>query len=292
MNPDSAKPYGISTACRALDISRAAYYKWLNRKPTIHQLENQAILEYIIELEENNHYIFGVKRLVTYINVETPYHVSHGRVRRIMRKGHIRASIRVAKHDRRAEKKEYLLANKLYTVDAGHAFHPVRPNLVMVTDCSELTYGIKNEKKLRLSAVKDLYDHSIIAWRVAPTETAQLVTDTIKLALKNNNGIKPKTMHSDQGSAYTGGEYNTFLAGEGIIHSMSRPGTPGDNSPMESFWSHLKTERFAFEQALSEVEMMKQIEDTIHWYNYERRQETLNGMTPMEYRNHAVKEIA
>nr|WP_245002979.1 IS3 family transposase [Liquorilactobacillus nagelii] len=43
---------------------------------------------------------------------------------------------------------------------------------------------------------------------------------------------------------------------------------------MESFWSHLKTERFAFEQALSEVEMMKQIEDTIHWYNYERRQET------------------
>ncbi|MFZ2354139.1 IS3 family transposase, partial [Paucilactobacillus nenjiangensis] len=26
--------------------------------------------------------------------------------------------------------------------------------------------------------------------------------------------------------------------------------------------------------------------------NYERRQETLNGMTPMEYRNHAVKEIA
>lgn len=162
----------------------------------------------------------------------------------------------------------------------------------MVTDCSELTYGIKNEKKLRLSAVKDLYDHSIIAWRVAPTETAQLVTDTIKLALKNNNGIKPKTMHSDQGSAYTGGEYNTFLAGEGIIHSMSRPGTPGDNSPMESFWSHLKTERFAFEQALSEVEMMKQIEDTIHWYNYERRQETPNGMTPMEYRNHAVKEIA
>lgn len=73
---------------------------------------------------------------------------------------------------------------------------------------------------------------------------------------------------------------------------MSRPGTPGDNSPMESFWSHLKTERFAFEQALSEVEMMKQIEDAIHWYNYERRQETLNGMTPMEYRNHAVKEIA
>lgn len=292
MNPDSGKPYGISAACLILKISRAAYYKWLNRKPTVHQLENEAILTYMLDLEENNHYIFGVKRLVTYINVETPYHVSHGRVRRIMRRNHIQSSIRVAKRNHKVEKKEYLLANKLYTEDTGHAFHPIGPNLVMVTDCSELTYGIKNEKKLRLSAVKDLHDHSIVGWYVAPTETAQLVTDTIKLAINNNNGIKPEIVHSDQGSAYTGGMYNTFLAGEGITHSMSRPGTPGDNSPMESFWSAIKTEYFAFKQALSEVEMMKQIKDAIHWYNYERRQDTLNGMTPMEYRNHAVEEIA
>ncbi|MGE9133901.1 IS3 family transposase, partial [Lacticaseibacillus paracasei] len=27
-------------------------------------------------------------------------------------------------------------------------------------------------------------------------------------------------------------------------------------------------------------------------YNNERRQETLNGMTPMTYRNHAVKKTA
>ncbi|WP_390410685.1 IS3 family transposase [Lacticaseibacillus jixiensis] len=292
MNPDSGKPYGISDACRILEISRSAYYKWTHRKVTAHELENQAILAYIIELEEKNHYIFGVKRLMTYINAETPYHVSHGRVRRIMRQGHIQASIRVAKHDRKAEKKEFLLTNKLYTADVGHAFHPIAPNKVWVTDCSELTYGKDNKQKLRLSAVKDLYDHSVIAWFVAPTETAKLVTDTIKVAVKNNNGAKPEILHSDQGSSYTSGVYNTYLAGEGIDHSMSRPGTPGDNSPMESLWSHLKVERFAFEYALSEIEMMKNIEAAINWYNDERRQETLNGMTPMEYRNHAVKEIA
>ncbi|WP_239061559.1 IS3 family transposase [Lacticaseibacillus suibinensis] len=292
MNPDANNPYGISAACRILGVSRAAYYKWIHRKPTAHQLENEAILTYVIELEEQNHYIFGVKRLVTYINAKTPYHVSHGRVRRIMRQGHIQASIRVAKHDRKAEKKEFLLANKLYTADAGHAFHLIAPNMVWVTDCSELTFGKDNKQKLRLSAVKDLYDHSVIAWFVAPTETAQLVTDTMKLAVKNNGGIKPKILHSDQGSSYTAGSYNTYLSGEGIVHSMSRPGTPGDNSPMESLWSHLKVERFAFEQALSEVEMMKNIEEAINWYNNERLQETLNGMTPIEYRNHAVKEIA
>ena len=86
---------------------------------TVHEQENQAIRDYIIELEEKNHYVFGVKRLMTYINAETQYHVSHGRVRRIMRLAGIRASIRVAKRDRQVEKKAFLLVNKLYTVNMG-----------------------------------------------------------------------------------------------------------------------------------------------------------------------------
>lgn len=195
-----------------------------------------------------------------------------------MRLAGIHASIRVAKHDHQTKKKEFLLANKLYTTNVGHAFHPGAYNVVWVTDCSETTYGKDHKQKLRLSAVKDLHDHSVIARCVAPTETANLVTKTIKLAIENNDSIDPEIVHSDQGSAYTGGTYNTFLAGEGITHSMSCPGTTGDNSPMESLWSHLKVERFAFEHCLSELEMMKSIETAINWYNYERRQETLNGI--------------
>ena len=88
-----------------MGVSRAAYYKWTHRKVTVHEQENQAIRDYIIELEEKNHYVFGVKRLMTYINAETQYHVSHGRVRRIMRLAGIRASIRVAKRDRQVERR-------------------------------------------------------------------------------------------------------------------------------------------------------------------------------------------
>ncbi|WP_439646280.1 DDE-type integrase/transposase/recombinase [Lentilactobacillus kisonensis] len=62
-----------------------------------------------------------------------------------------------------------------------------------------------------------------------------MVTSTFKAAIKNNHGVKRGLIHSDQGSSYTSGRYNTALAGIGIIHSMSRLGTPGDNSPMESF---------------------------------------------------------
>lgn len=213
MNPDAGKFYGISTACRMMGVSRAAYYKWTHRKVTVHEQENQAIWDYIIELEEKNHDIFGVKRLLTYINTETHYHVSHGRVRRIMRLAGIHASIRLAKRDRQVEKKAFLLVNKRYTVNMGHTFHPVAPNVVWVTDCSEITYGKDNKQKLRLSAVKDLHDHSVIAYCVAPTEMANLVTKTMKLAIENNDGIEPDTVHSDQGATYTSSTYKHVPGG-------------------------------------------------------------------------------
>lgn len=278
--------------CEFLGVSRSAYYKWLNHKPSKREIDDKAIVDYIKQLEEDHHYVFGVKRLVSYVNNETSHHVSHGKVRRLMKKNNIVASILVSKRDRKAEKKEYILGNKLLTADEIHEFHPDKPNKIWVTDCSEIQYGVKKTGKLRVSAIKDLYDHSVIAWKIEPTETANLVKTTFDLALIDNNGINPEILHSDQGSSYTSGTYNTALAGAGVIHSMSRPGTPGDNSPMESLWSHMKTEFFDFERPLSSEEATRLVDEFMNWYNYSRRQPTLKGMTPKEYRNHALKEIA
>uniref|UniRef100_UPI003F5661B5 IS3 family transposase n=1 Tax=Pediococcus ethanolidurans TaxID=319653 RepID=UPI003F5661B5 len=271
--------YGVSFMCQYVGVSRAAYYKWTHRKVTAQELENKAILAYIIAREESKNYIYGVRTMTMYLNKETPYHISQGRVRRIMRRNGIQSSIRVAKRDRKAEKKEYILANKLLHEDGSHDFAPEQPNMTWVTDCSELRFGPGKKQRLRLSAIKDLYDHSIIAWCVASTETTQLVSETITQALKANHGVKPQFLHSDQGSAYTSGSYNTLLSGEGIVHSMSRPGTPGDNSAMECFWSQLKTEELAFKAPLSEIELVGIIKTYIAWHNTERRQLTLNGST-------------
>lgn len=57
----------------------------------------------------------------------------------------------------------------------------------MVTDCTELKLEWKYKRHLRLSAIKDLYDHSIIAWNIDDTETADLVTHTIDIALEENS---------------------------------------------------------------------------------------------------------
>ncbi|MCT3066531.1 IS3 family transposase [Lactiplantibacillus pentosus] len=292
VNPDTNQVYGISFMCQYVGVSRAAYYKWLHRKVNAHELENEAILAYIVKREESKNYIFVVRTMTTYINKETPYHVSEGRVRRIMRRNGIQSSIRASKHDRKQERKDHIYANKLLNEDGSHDFKPEQPNMTWVTDCSELKFGPDQKQRLRVSAIKDLCDRSIIAWAVASTETKELVSETLKQALKATRGVKPQILHSDQGSAYTSGGYNTLLSGKGIVHSMSRPGTPGDNSAMESFWSQLKTEELAFKAPLSEVELIGIIKAYVTWYNTERRQKTLNGMTPEEYRNHAVQKSA
>ncbi|WP_354630979.1 IS3 family transposase [Levilactobacillus brevis] len=291
MNPDTNRVYGVSFMCRFMKISRAAYYKWIHRTPSKRALEDKEILKYVKTIEGENEYTLGVRRLMMNLHLDTTYRTSVGKMRRIMRENGIVASIRVAKKDRKAQKKEHI-SNNLLLTDEGHAFKPDEPNQVWVTDCTELHFGWEFGERLRLSAIKDLSDHSIIAWDIEETETADLVTRTLDKALAINNGVKPAVLHSDQGSSYTSGVFNDHLASKGIKHSMSRPGTPGDNSPMESFWSHMKTEFFNFHHALNREEMVQLIEKCINWYNYKRRQETLNGMTPKEFRNHAILQTA
>ena len=56
---------------------------------------------------------------------------------------------------------------------------------------------------------------------------------------------KPKALlhHSDQGSQYSGEEFQRLLAEQNITCSMSRRGDCWDNAAMESFVSTLKLER-------------------------------------------------
>jgi transposase InsO family protein len=57
---------------------------------------------------------------------------------------------------------------------------------------------------------------------------------------------KPKTkvhVHSDQGSQFTGYEWQEFLEQHNLVPSMSRRGNCWDNAVVESFFNLLKRER-------------------------------------------------
>jgi len=95
-------------------------------------------------------------------------------------------------------------------------------------------------------------------------------------------------LHSDRGYQYTSHGFKRRRDGAEMIHSMSRVGKCIDNGPMESFWGTLKCEKYYLHKYQTFEALQQAIEDYIQFYNNDRYQERLNGLSPLEYRAKAA----
>lgn len=137
-------------------------------------------------------------------------------------------------------------------------------------------------KKLYLSAILDLYDRRIIAYKIGDSNNNNLVFETFDEATALYPNAKP-IFHSDRGFQYTNKVFHQKLVDAGMIQSMSRVGRCLDNAPMEGWWGILKSEMYYLKKFTSREELVSAIEDYIHFYNTRRYQKRLNCMTPCEY---------
>mgnify|MGYP003949633475 CR=1 FL=1 len=158
------------------------------------------------------------------------------------------------------------------------------PNEKWVTDN---TYLIFNGQKLYLSAIKDLYNNEIVAYQISQRNDRKLVMDTIKKARKKRK-VAGTLLHSDQGYQYTSRLYNQVLQKYKIKASMSRKENCIDNTCMENFFSHLKSEYFYLYSFRTSEEVKHAIQQYIYFYNHHRFQKKLNNLTPYEFLKQAV----
>ena len=93
-----------------------------------------------------------------------------------------------------------------------------------------LKYGFSC--KAYLSAIKDLYDGSIVAYVVGQFNDNELVLETLRKHKKANPNATP-LIHSDRGSQYTSKDYYRLMTKYQMIRSMSRVGKCIDNAPIE-----------------------------------------------------------
>ena len=168
------------------------------------------------------------------------------------------------------------LLNREFTAD--------RPNQKWVTDIS---YVKTAQGFLYLSIIRDLYDNSIVAYKMDKEQSVKLVLDTIKAAKKKEKITAELQLHSDQGFQYTSHAYYKLTQSYGITPSMSRRGNPYDNALAENFFSILKTEcihrvKFAGYDVARLI-----ISEFINFYNNYRIQ-TKTKLTPLEKRNQFV----
>jgi transposase InsO family protein len=113
------------------------------------------------------------------------------------------------------------------------------PNKVWWTD---ITYIWTNEGWLYLSALEDGYSRKVVGYAFADHLKTTLPLKALQRALKERKPQRGLIHHSDRGTQYTSGVYQTALVNHGICPSMGRTGVCWDNAAAESFWATLKKE--------------------------------------------------
>lgn len=148
---------------------------------------------------------------------------------------------------------------------------------------TDISYIQTSEGTLYLSIIRDLYDSSIISFKMGTEQTVHLVLNTIKEAMKKEKITTELQLHSDQGLQYTSHGYFNLTREYSITPSMSRRGNCYDNAMAEKFFGILKTECIYRRKLNTFIEARQVIEEYIHFYNYERIQ-LKSKLTPFEKR--------
>ena len=162
-------------------------------------------------------------------------------------------------------------------------FYADNPNEKWLTDVTEFKYYVGAEvKKIYLSAIFDLFDRRVVAFKIGDSNNNQLVFENFNEAVEANPDAHP-LFHSDRGFQYTNKIFHNMLMKAGMKQSMSRVGRCIDNGPMEGFWGILKTEMYYLKKFTSKDELIRAIESYIEFYNTKRYQLKLKCMTPIEY---------
>jgi len=160
-------------------------------------------------------------------------------------------------------------------------FSADRPNQKWVAD---FTYIWTAEGWLYVAAVIDLFSRRVVGWSMKAEMTAQLVTDALLMAIWRRGRPGALLHHSDQGSQYTSEPFQSLMADNGVVCSMSRSGNVWDNAAMESFFSSLKTERVGQKVYRTRDAARADVFDYIErFHNTTRRHSTIGYISPVEF---------
>lgn len=268
-----------------LKITRQGYEYWIKRGCPIHWRINETLL-FDIEWLYDRDPSMGYRRIADHLRVEkslpsgTNWEICDKTILRCMQILGISSKRRTKpKKHTFPEEKRYKIYDNLLKRD----FIAEASNQKWSIDIS---YLLPLKGKAYLVAIKDLFDKSIVAYKISYSMEISFVIDCVKDATKDlsEKVLRNLIIHSDMGVHFTCFKYIDLLEQLGINGSHSRKGNCYDNIPIESFFSMLKQEKLY----TTKYENVKNIIDAtieyIEYYNNIRIQRNLDLKTPSEFR--------
>lgn len=153
---------------------------------------------------------------------------------------------------------------------------------------TDFTYLFLQNGSVRYNCtIIDLYDRSVVASVSGKNITSELAKQALEKAVNSQKGIDTTQLilHSDRGSQFTSKYFTEYCLSFGIKQSMSAPGYPYDNAPMERYFNTLKNELIYFYSYKTEEDLYEAVEYFAYVkYNHLRPHAFNNYRTPFEAR--------
>jgi putative transposase len=281
------KTVDTKTACRALNIPRASFYRLnsQNRKVKVKphrraspplslcKIGRQKVLdtlhcERFVDKAPQEIYATLLDEGVYHCSIRTMYRYLHT-------EGEVKERRRQRRHVK-YEKPELLAtrANELWSWDITKLKGPAVWNY------------------FHLYVIMDVFSRYIVGWMVAPRESAELAKRLIgETCAKQNIGPSQLVIHSDRGASMKSKAVALLLADLGVTKSHSRPSTSNDNPYSEAQFKTLKY-RPEFPNRFGCIEDSRNFCRTFFdWYNKDHRHGGLALLTPEMVHYGKSKEV-
>jgi putative transposase len=266
--------FGTAVACAAVGRPRATHYRRLSPGRTTERKARPSPKNKLTDAEVDE--ILAVLRSKRFIDCspaqvyfslldEGVYLASEASFYRILRSNNeVRERRRQATHP--AKVKPELVATK--------------PLVVWSWDITKLK-GPKRGEYYDLYVIIDIFSRYVVAWCVAPSESAELAKELIADAVARHNVAPGElTIHADRGSSMTSNPVTELLSFLGIGRSHSRPHVSNDNPYSESQFKTLKYCP-AFPHRFGSIQDARAFcEAFFSYYNHEHRHSGIGYHTP------------
>jgi transposase InsO family protein len=267
--------YDLAILLTCLHMARSNFYYYAKQAGNA---DKYAEIKSLIQCLYHKHKGRLGYRRITLLLRQQGHIINHKTVLRLMRLLRLKSVIRVKKYKSYKGEQGMVAPNIL-----NRAFKADKPNQKWATDVTEFNVA---GKKLYLSPVIDLYNQEIISYELSESPNFKSVMTMLNKAVEKIDSTKSLLLHSDQGWQYQMKQYQHSLQQKGIIQSMSRKGNCLDNAVIENFFGIIKSELFYLKKYASILELKKEINEYIKYYNNDRIKLNLKGMSPIQYRTH------
>jgi len=265
----------VAPACRALEISRATWYRRRRRETAAVAADRRRPprclpdrdRERIVEVLCSKEFVDCSPRAVYATLLDRgQYLCSIRTMYRVLGERH-------AVRERRAQRQ--------HPQNAVPVCCARGPNELWSWDITKLAGP--NRCWFSLYVILDVFSRYVVGWLVAARESAFLATRLIEQAIQTQ-GIDPSrlTIHADRGSPMKAKSLAQLLADLGIERSHSRPRVSNDNPFSEAQFKTLKY-CSQYPGQFAGLEAAKTwCESFIAWYNHEHRHEAIGLFTPAD----------